>query len=385
MKVAMILTDEREEFHQYDNPVPFFGPAPTALLQGLTNLPEIEFHIVSCTKRPMSTPEKLSQNVWFHLLHVNQWGWLRSIYSGCVLAIRRKLREIQPHLVHGQGTERYCSLAAVLSGFPNIITIHGNMRPIAKASSAKTFSYLWSAAKLEQFVLPRTFGVVCNSRYTESMVSDHARKTWRVPNALREEFFAPPIPSLAPARPPILLNIGTISRDKRQVELLAIAEELYQEGFAFQLQFIGKATPTNKYATAFLNQIAAAERTGFARYLGTKSLGEVIASLDAASALIHIPSEEAFGLVVAEALSRNLKFFGTMIGGIPDIAEGVEGVELFPLNDERSLRVAIAKWLRKGCPRPLSAALEMRTRYHPNVVGERHAEIYREFVDVFHH
>jgi glycosyltransferase involved in cell wall biosynthesis len=96
--------------------------------------------------------------------------------------------------------------------------------------------------------------------------------------------------------------------------------------------------------------------------------------------LIHVPSEEAFGLVVAEALSRNLKFFGTMVGGVPDITQGVEGAELFPLNDEESLRLAIANWLRNGCPRPGTAAETTRRRYHPDVIAKQHLEIYREIL-----
>jgi glycosyltransferase involved in cell wall biosynthesis len=175
-----------------------------------------------------------------------------------------------------------------------------------------------------------------------------------------------------------LLNVGAVSRYKRQLELLALARELHQEGLSFQLQFVGRADRSTKYGAAFLDQIAAAERDGFARYLGTKSLSELIALLDTASALIHVASEEAFGLVVAEALSRNLKFFGTVVGGIRDIAQGVEGAELFPLNDERSLRVAVANWLKEGCSRPRCAALEMRTRYHPEVIAQRHIEIYRD-------
>ena len=130
----------------------------------------------------------------------------------------------------------------------------------------------------------------------------------------------------------------------------------------------------------FLQRIEAAERSGFARYLGTKSLAELIATLDAASALIHVPSEEAFGLVVAEALARNLKFFGTKIGGVTDIASGIEGAEVFPLEDSSALKFAIAQWLRSGCPRPESAAREMQRRYDPEVIALRHAEIYRAII-----
>jgi glycosyltransferase involved in cell wall biosynthesis len=380
MKVAMILTDEREEFHQYEKPVPYFGPAPTALLEGLSNLSEIELHIVSCTKKSMSSPSKLADNVWFHLLHVKQSGWLRSGYSGCVLAIRRKLRDIRPDIVHGQGTERYCSLGAAFSGFPNIITIHGNMRPIARVTSANMFSYMWSAAKLEAFVLPRTDGVVCNSAYTESIVRPLARKTWRVPNALRLEFFRPPATTTATANRPVLLNVGTTSRYKRQLELLGLAKELHRQGLVFELRFIGASDQSDSYAAAFCRQVDAAKCAGFAQHLTPISLADLVAEMDAASALLHAPSEEAFGLVVAEALARNLKLFATNVGGIPDIAREVEGAELFRVEDDKCLHIAIAGWLQKGCPRPLFAAQEMKNRYHPNVIASRHLQIYREFL-----
>ena len=87
MKVAILIPDNRDEFQQYDKAGPFFGPAPAALVEGLSQHPEIELHILSCAKRNMPAPAKLADNILFHLLPVKQSGWLRSIYSGCVLAM----------------------------------------------------------------------------------------------------------------------------------------------------------------------------------------------------------------------------------------------------------------------------------------------------------
>ena len=327
-------------------------------------------------------PQKLSENTWFHLCHAPKIGWLRTGYQGCIRAVRRKVRELEPDIVHGQGTERDCAISAVFSGFPNVVTIHGNMTAVAQTMKARAGSFYWCAALLERFTLPRTLGVFCNSAYTESVVRRYARQTWRVPNALRREFFQIPLPPASTITKPILLNIGVISPRKRQLALLELAEELHREGHSFELQFIGAADSRDKYGAAFLQRIELAQRSGFARYLGTKSLAELIAALDTASALIHVPSEEAFGLVVAEALARNLKFFGTKIGGVIDIASGIEGAELFPLEDSGALKSAIAQWLRSGCPCPESAAREMQRRYDPEVIAMRHAEIYRTILTV---
>ena len=39
----------------------------------------------------------------------------------------------------------------------------------------------------------------------------------------------------------------------------------------------------------------------------------------------YFPSEETFGLVVAESLARNLKLSAAPVGGIADIASGMVG------------------------------------------------------------
>ena len=88
----------------------------------------------------------------------------------------------------------------------------------------------------------------------------------------------------------------------------------------------------------------------------------------------------AFGLVVAEALARNLKFFGAATGGVVDIAGGVQGAELVPAQDWAALENAIARWLTADCPPPPDTAAIMRERYHPTVIARRHLEIYREVI-----
>lgn len=378
MKIAFLTTDNREHYRRYDLAEPYFGTAPEALLQGFTDTPDLEVHVVSCAQRRMKSPEKLADNIWFHSLLVPKIGWLRTGYQGCIRATRKFLRKLQPDLVHGQGTERDCGVSAVFSGFPNVITLHGIMREQARLLGARPATFYWMAKQLERFTLPRTLGVFCNSKYTESIVQRRARQTWRVPNALRREFFEPPLPAAASAPKPILLNVGAVGLRKRQYEVLEVAEQLHSSGHSFELQFIGEADAGDRYGAAFLDRIKAVERNDFARYLGTKSLTNLISSFDTASALVHVPSEEAFGLVVAEALARNLKVFATNVGGIRDIASGIDGADLLELDDRQSLVSAITDWLRHGCAQPQTAAAEMRARYHPEVIARQHLDIYKE-------
>jgi glycosyltransferase involved in cell wall biosynthesis len=373
--VVQLTTDAREHRRDYACANPYFGTAPEALLQGFAALREVEIHVVSCTRQPMQSPDRLAENIWFHSLHVPKLGWMRTLYAGCIRATRHKLAQIQPDIVHGQGTELDCSISAVHSGFPSVVTLHGIMQEQAKLLRARPGSFYWLAKHLEKHTLRRTAGVFCNSRYTEETVRRQCRKTWRVPNALNRAYFDQPIEANRPDRP-ILLNIGLVCLRKRQMELLDLASAMRREGLDFELRFLGTANPSDAYAAEFLNRIRSSDSS--ISHQGFKTTVDLIKQFDAASALVHVPSEESFGLVVAEALARNLKLFGFKVGGIRDIAEGVDAVELWPDGDWAGLRSGISRWCRAGWSRASGSAESMRQRYHPEIIALRHLEIYRE-------
>src|ERR1700722_6217145 len=171
LSIAIITAEKRDHDRDYSNPTPAFGTAPEALLQGFAMLPETDFHVISCVRQPVRSPEKIADNIWYHSLNVAKIGWIRTGYQGCIRATRKKLREIKPDIVHGQGTEDYCALSAAFSGLPNVLTIHGNMRLIAKLNRAKPFSFEWLAARIETFTIPRSDGVVCITNYTREAVA----------------------------------------------------------------------------------------------------------------------------------------------------------------------------------------------------------------------
>jgi glycosyltransferase involved in cell wall biosynthesis len=378
MRIAMVATDNREHFRQYDDPRPVFGTAPEALLQGFSELGDIEVHVLSCTQKPLASPCKLASNIWYHSLHVPKLGWLRTGYQGCIRAVRKKLREIQPQIVHGQGTERECGISAVLSGYPSVVTIHGNMAELARLHRAHIGSYLWCAARLEGFTLRRARAVFCNSEYTESLVKVRTQKTFRVANAVRREFFDTPR-SGGSSFSTILLNIGVISPRKRQVELLEFARELHGRNPIFKFHFVGKSAD-DAYAREFFDRIKDRSRYGFAEYTPSMDTASLIGALDTAAALIHFPFEEAFGLVVAEALSRSTRVFGTKTGGIVDIAAGVPGAQLFAADDWEGLGYALGEWMTGGFAKEKESAQVMRSRYQPRVIAEQHLEIYRGLI-----
>jgi glycosyltransferase involved in cell wall biosynthesis len=377
MRIALLTTDGREVWKDYGTPAPHFGTAVEALMQGFALMPEVEVHVVSCVRAKVRAPPKLAENIFFHSLCVPRIGWLGTGYQGCIRAVRKKLRALKPDVVHGQGTERDCAISAVFSGFPNVVTIHGNMAELARQFREPVGGYGWLAARLEDFTLKRTAGAFCNSAYTQQLVRPRARRTWRVANAIREAFFAPP-PALARALRCSLVNVGVIAPRKRQLELLDVACELRRQGLDFEFQFVGDARSDARYAAAFLEKLQPLERGGFARCVGLKMGDALVKLFDAAAGMVHVSPAESFGLAVAEGLARDLKVFAARVGGVPEIAAGVPGAELFEADDWAGLTSAIEAWVKRGFPRAQGAGEVMRARYYPSIIAQQHVRIYEE-------
>jgi len=376
MKIGFLTTDAREAFQQLNAETPNFGSAPQALLQGFAQLEGIEVHVVSCTQRPMRSLEKLAHNIWFHNLVVPKIGWLRTGYQGCIRAVRKKLREIRPDIVHGQGTERDCAISAVFSGFPNVLTIHGNMRLVAKYERAKPFSFWWMAARLETFTLPRTDGVVCITNYTREAVAGLAKKTWVVPNAVDESFFGL-APQTNPAQPPVILCVGAICARKNQNAFIRALDPLAAKQ-KFRLVFLGVATNKNAYCREFFSLLASrpwCEHVGFVDR-------EKLKSHLRGAMLVALPSlEDNCPMTVLEAAAAGVPVVAANVGGVPDLIEdGKNGLLCDPLN-AASMGSGVQKLLTQmELARALAAEANRRAkeRFHPTTVARRHLEIYRE-------
>jgi glycosyltransferase involved in cell wall biosynthesis len=376
MKIGFLTTDARESFPQLDPESPCLGRAPDALLSGFAGIDGMEVHVVSCTQRPMRSPEKLADNIWFHNLHVPKIGWLRTGYQGCIRAVRKKLKEIRPDIVHGQGTERDCAISAVFSGHPNVITIHGNMRLIARLNRARAFSFEWLAARIETFTIPRSNGIVCITNYTRNAVADLAKKTWVVPNAVDAGFFEAR-PEINPERPPMILCVGAICPRKNQNALMRALDALAAKQ-KFRLIFIGGASRAEPYGREFFDLL---RTRPWCEYAGFEDRDKLQLRLRQ-TALLALPSlEDNCPMVVLEAMAAGVPVVAAKVGGVPDLIEdGQTGLLCDPL-DAASMRGAVEKLLAQPpLARALAAEANRRARdlFHPLVIARRHLEIYRE-------
>ncbi|HMJ90594.1 MAG TPA: glycosyltransferase family 4 protein, partial [Candidatus Acidoferrum sp.] len=348
---------------------------PEALLQGFQHIEDCQVHVVTCTQRPMRSPEKLADNIFFHSIHVPKLGWMRTGYQGCIRAVRRKLRELKPDVVHGQGTERDCALEAVFSGYPNVLTIHGNMRLISRVNEAKPFSYEWLAAKLERFTVPRSNGVVCITRYTQEAMAPLAKRTWVLPNAVDETFFSGSSPRRAD--PPTILCIGVVMPRKNQNRFITALDPLAKK-HRFRVLFIGAVPEGRPFSNEFRDLIRERSWCEHLDFSGRDRIREELSK----AWMLALPSlEDNCPMAVLEAMAAQIPVVAANVGGVPDLVEpNVNGLFCDPL-DLTSMREAVERLL---VDRNLAEQLAARgretaqARFHPQVVARKHLEIYRD-------
>jgi glycosyltransferase involved in cell wall biosynthesis len=375
--VAFLTTDARGALVGSDPPEPVFGTAPAALLDGFSRLPEVEIHVLSCVQTAVRSPPTLFGQIHFHSLLVPKMGWLRTGFLGCIRAVRRQIRTLQPHLVHGQGTERDCAISAVFSGRPNLLTIHGNMRRIARLSGARPFSYPWIMARLERLVLPRTDGVICITRHTVGEVSALARRTWVVPNPVDGSFFSV---RRRPLSPPTAVCIGTVSVIKNQNNLIRALDPVARY-HRFGLEFYGAVQAGEAWGEEFRRLIRERPWCQHRGFASREALKEILAQ----ATLLILPSiEENCPMVILEAMAAGVPVVAARVGGVPELVEdGVTG-RLFDPRDPASMATAVGQALADPTrteAMAVAAQRQARQRFEPEVVARRHVEIYRQLLE----
>lgn len=374
LKIAIITSDARHWFRQFDSHVPNFGTAVQGLLQGFDGMEGVEIHVISASPTSLQSPAKLADNIFFHHLHVSKPGWGRSLFVGVALRMRGLIHDLGIDFVHGQGTERDCSIAAVLSGKPNVLTIHGNMRVHAKRPENGHQLYYRIAAILESVCLHLTSGVVAISRYTQDLVKDSTARTWLLPNAVDSRYFQV---AAAPPEIPRILFIGSIDPRKNPLGLLRACEPLLREGLC-SLTLIGQSNPDDPYVrevTALAESLPGVETIGF---IGRDEL----AGQFSRSSILVLPTfEDNCPMVVLEAMAAGLPVAASEVGGIPDlISHGVDGL-MFDPHDDASIRDALTRLIGDNEMRTsmgLAARAKALAKFHPRIIAEKHLEIYRE-------
>lgn len=354
--------------------------ATAALLEGLRSYQdEFEFHIVSISSSIAADVREEWGGFLFHFLAIPRGLWLlppRLPFR--VAKAYRELQRIGPDLIHCQDNMAL-ALAAVLSGYPRVFTVHGVKRHEAQRRTGWEF---WSAsvdAFIERYVHRRFGAFICISNYAARVLGD-GRLTSAIPNPVRSLFFQATRETVPQSNPRILF-VGVLAPIKRPFDLLMAHTELRYRFPDLETIFCGEVEDAN-YAGVMCRTVVEREIEGV-RFLGRVSQERLVDLLSGATALVLPSVQENAPMVVAEAMAAGVPVVATRVGGIPDMIEHGETGLLYEAGSVRQLTNCLTQLLTEPAMRDrlgIQARQVARATYSPARVATATVAVYRQLL-----
>jgi glycosyltransferase involved in cell wall biosynthesis len=315
------------------------------LLSEFAQRADLQLHILMLRKNVTESLSFQQGGVTFHVLKVPRASRATSLFWMDTILLRRKLREIRPHLVHAWGTERGAGLIASRLGYPYLVTIQGLLtwyRQLVPLGHYERF-----ATFLERATLKRARLVTTESTFAVEFLREHFphlrikqaehAPNWRFHEVVRQ-------PQISPVR---FLTVGTPGYRKGTDLLLQALDKLVGE-IDFELTVVGTVSGAYFETQSALVSEALRRRISFRKNLNPS---EVAAEISRATMLVLPTRADTSPNAVKEAV----------VSGVPVVASAIGGVVDYVIPDKNGLlcrsgdAVNLEEQLRLACRHPLFA------------------------------
>lgn len=332
--------------------------------------PATEIHWITVSKRIAASQILNWQNQRFHFLATTERLRMLKFYRRDLAMIAGKLREIQPDIVHGWGTEEVYGLAAIRSGLPAILSMQGILTHYILKNWMHPLVY-WQAA-IEWFVLKKARFITVESDWGCAIIrslAPHARLA-KVEYGVRELFYDIQW-NPDPAKPAALF-VGSIHPRKGVQDIVTAFSNPALDGVEVWIAGDGDPAFTRK-----LRQHSGAN----IKWMGRLNAADTAALMAHAWCLVLPTRADTSPNVVKEARVIGLPVVTTPCGGQSDyIEDGANGWLVAP-GDIAALADRLARTLADlGAARTLGAHrhAEQREWFRPQHTADKFLAIYRE-------
>jgi len=279
---------------------------------------------------------KFSPSLSLYLLRAPRFSGMPVAFLPRVARIGHLLRRLKPDLVHGQGTERENAIAAVRSGFPSLVTVHGILREVHEVTKPPTLSANRVGRLTEDYVFNKVLNVIAISRYAEQSLARYTRASiFRISNAVSEIYFA----AQRRKTEPKFMFVGSVYPLKGVLDFVRATQLLDRAGYAARIVIVGPVH-NERYFQEICRE--AHFRNCQFQYAGLQSPSWIAKQFENTLALVHPSHAENAPMAVAEALASGVPVIGTGVGAIPEWIHSGKNGWVVPVQDVKAIAIFMA-------------------------------------------
>lgn len=347
----------------------------TNLARHLAKIDNNEVHIMTMRRDIPRDITIMKEKIFYHFLTPpsRMFQYITLTYAS-LLKIRKIIREINPDIVHGQGTDRF-SYFAIHSGYPNVITVHGVSKEFQyHLGKQKKSKELLLNLYLEKKCFKQAKYIICISPYLNKYFDEFKTKAkiYNIENPVHEIYFdKKSIPEEN-----AILYIGSITPRKRFLDLLKAMTELKD----VTLRVISFAITPESYKEEVMNYVKQNSLQDRVQFLGFMDEYGINNELRKAKLLVLTSGAETAPMSIAEAMAVGKPVIATSISGIPFMVEHEVTGFLYRVGDIDNFKNLCMKLFDNTELRQkmgINAKNTALKRFYPTEVSNSTVEVYK--------
>jgi glycosyltransferase involved in cell wall biosynthesis len=304
---------------------------------------------------------------------------LSSAYTLFALPIAkmiRRLKSVRPDVVHGHGTEGPFSLTAVLSGFPNIVSLQGIVTEIVKISPSLEYSI---TGYLERYTLRRAMAINAKTKVSENFAKLISPRSTRyfIEASIDNIYWDRPIPG--PARN--IFFVGSIIKRKGIEEWINAFSLLSERWPDIKGYLVGSGH--DRYV-AYLKHIIASKPVKLQIEFTGQLKREEIVQLFSKGGIFCLPSYvENSPNTIMEAMAAGLPVVATDVGNVSQMVEHQNNGLLVETCSVDGIKEALSVLLTnlELYTRAARLGREIASqRWKPSIIAQKHLAMYDELL-----
>lgn len=351
------------------------------LLDGLRGIDDLNIQIVSCIKA--ITEEKIIEKDGVKVHYLPSSRRFGNITFGIVdrYRIKKKIRELNPDIVHSQNQTRE-SYAAIETGYPTVITVHGALHKEAKLNKGiLNLIRRFPATHIQKICLRRSPYIMFSSVYVQKMFSHLTKsKNYLIENLINDKYFQ--IKNIeVPYR---VLFIGPIIERKNILDLLKAVNFIKNELPEIKLHIVGVVREQH-YFEILKDYIKDNRLESNVFFPGQVSEEQLLDEYGKCCLLALSSVEETSPMVIQQAMAAGKPVVGTRVGGIPYLVKNEETGFVIDCGDIKGLAEKIMLLLKDKNLRSKmgqKAKQEAGARFKSEVVARQTYDVYKEMLKI---